>query len=80
MFETNVFQNIRSHYLLLKYTTRHVFDHLYHSRQASPPLLSRVSDFVNSQQLVPWLEYLAIVALEDNSYILLGSELTSITS
>ncbi|CZR64729.1 uncharacterized protein PAC_14628 [Phialocephala subalpina] len=71
---------IESRYPFWKYATRYAFNHMYRSGQASSPLLSKIGDFVNSKQFGPWLEYLAMLTLEDNSFFLLDSELTRIAS
>ena len=63
------------HYHFLEYATRHVFDHVSLSGQASSPLLSKITAFIRSGRWIYSLENAALLSLEDDWYLLLMDKL-----
>ena len=66
---------------LLKYATRHGFEHVYLSSPADPILLNEVYDFVQSKASVSWLENLAILSVKEDAYhLVMDNELQRLVS
>ncbi|KAL2810853.1 hypothetical protein BJX63DRAFT_303421 [Aspergillus granulosus] len=62
---TDQFAELESQYPFLSYASRHAISHLIQSGPPGPMILGKINDFLESQRFAAWMEYLAMLLLDD---------------
>jgi tetratricopeptide (TPR) repeat protein len=78
--DTDAFPKLAKDQPFLRYASRHAISHL---SQAGPLCLAttrKIRDFLGSENYAPWIEYLAMLVLEDRSLAMLDDEFERFTS
>ncbi|KAH0563134.1 hypothetical protein GP486_002303 [Trichoglossum hirsutum] len=80
LHDPDAFLAFGTHHPFLEYASRHAIPHLNQSGPPSQITVDRINDFIESQGFVSWVEYLAMLLVDDVSNSMLVFELDTFKS
>lgn len=72
--DTDAFLKLAKDYPFMRYASRYAISHLNQSGPLCSVTVRKISDFLASEKFAYWIEYLAMLVLEDGSIIMLVDE------
>jgi tetratricopeptide (TPR) repeat protein len=78
--DTDAFLKLAKDYPFIRYASRYAISHLCQAGPLCSATARKIKDFLESENYASWIEYLAMLALEDGSIIMLGDELAGFMS
>jgi hypothetical protein len=77
---TDVFVKLGNRHPLLKYASRYILLHLCRSESLRLTNVDKLRNFLGLEKCASWIEYLAMLSLEDGSFVMLQSEFKAFQS
>ncbi|PMD45533.1 hypothetical protein L207DRAFT_257269 [Hyaloscypha variabilis F] len=72
--DTDAFLKLSKDYLFIRYASRYAISHLNQAGPLCSATARKIRDFLRSENYASWIEYLAMLVLEDGSITMLGDE------
>ncbi|CZR62960.1 uncharacterized protein PAC_12857 [Phialocephala subalpina] len=72
--DTDAFLKLAKDYPFIRYASRYAISHLNQGGPFSSTTVRKIRDFLGSENSPPWIEYLAMLVLDDGSLATLGDE------
>ena len=72
--DTDAFSKLAKDHPFLRYASRYAISHLSQAGPLCPASARKIRSFLGSENYAPWIEYLAMLVLEDRSSAMLGDE------
>jgi ankyrin repeat protein/Tfp pilus assembly protein PilF len=72
--DTESFLRLAKDYPFIRYASRYTISHLNQSGPLCSATARKIRDFLGSEKYASWIEYLAMLVLEDGSIFMLGEE------
>jgi hypothetical protein len=72
--DTDAFLRLAKDYPFIRYASRYAISHLNQSGPLCSATARKIRDFLGSEKYASWIEYLAMLVLEDGSIFMLGEE------
>ena len=78
--DTDAFPKLAKDQPFLRYASRHAISHLSQAGPIYSATARKIRDFLGSENYAPWIEYLAMLILEERSLAMLADEFERFTS